>query len=239
MSGGNIWFYDLNGARNGPVSVQVIRSLARQGIISESTPVSEGTSESWVSFSEVENKIVPSLTKPQPQTESVHSNPQAHAAPLQVPVAGVPQFPPSAHQNQNQNSEGNRTNQISQAGVTGFGEAISVCFHKYFTFSGRANRSEFWYFYLFSTLANIGLVILLGLIANGAPASPFLQALPLVVLVVQLALTIPSLSSGVRRLHDTDKSGWWLLIALIPIIGIIALIVFLAQRGTLQANRFG
>lgn len=98
-----------------------------------------------------------------------------------------------------------------------FGEAVSTCFTKYFTFSGRASRSEYWFFAL------LGFII--GLI-------PGLNLLGLV-------LFIPSLAVTVRRLHDTDRSGWWMLLALIPLIGGIVLLVFMCLEGTRGPNRFG
>jgi uncharacterized membrane protein YhaH (DUF805 family) len=106
-----------------------------------------------------------------------------------------------------------------------FAEAISSCFRQYVGFSGRAPRSEFWYFQLFAVLLGIGAAILDPTGAIGG--------------LVSLALLLPSLAVSVRRLHDTNRSGWWLLIALIPLVGIIILIVWWASRGEPHANRFG
>ena len=58
-------------------------------------------------------------------------------------------------------------------------------------------------------------------------------------LIVTLAMLLPTLAVGVRRLHDTDRSGWWLLIAFIPLVGIIVLIIFFVHKGTTGPNRFG
>src|SRR4051794_3761505 len=97
-----------------------------------------------------------------------------------------------------------------------FGYAIKTCLTKYADFSGRARRSEYWYFFLFNVIVDVvaGLIDL-------AIKAPVLQV------IAGLALLIPGLAAGVRRLHDTDRSGWFPLIALIPIAGIIILIVFL------------
>jgi uncharacterized membrane protein YhaH (DUF805 family) len=62
---------------------------------------------------------------------------------------------------------------------------------------------------------------------------------PFLNLIVALATLLPSIAAGVRRLHDIDRSGWWLLIGLVPLIGFIVLIVFLTKRGTEGQNRFG
>ncbi len=111
----------------------------------------------------------------------------------------------------------------------GFTEAIQSGFRNYVTFSGRASRSEYWYWVLFSILASIGGEIL-DAITGGAG---------LINLAVALGLFLPALSVAVRRLHDVDRSGWWYLIILIPLIGLIVLIVWFVTRGTSGANRFG
>lgn len=106
-----------------------------------------------------------------------------------------------------------------------FTEAISSCFRQYVGFSGRAPRSEFWYFQLFAILLGIGASIVdpTGVIGG----------------LISLVLLLPGLAVSARRLHDTNRSGWWLLIALIPLVGIIILIVWWASRGEPHANRFG
>jgi len=94
---------------------------------------------------------------------------------------------------------------------------------KYTDFSGRANRTEYWMFIVFYLLIFIGLVVVEGIIDTS-----FLT------LIFSLGLFIPSISIATRRLHDTNRSGWWQLIVLIPVIGFIVLIVFLAQEGKEQ-----
>jgi len=95
-----------------------------------------------------------------------------------------------------------------------FQESITTCFRKYADFSGRASRSEYWWFMLFYFLASAA-CSMLGQIAAG---------------LFSLAMLLPMLSAASRRLHDTNRSGWWQLIALLPIIGFIVLIVFLCER---------
>lgn len=101
---------------------------------------------------------------------------------------------------------------------------------KYADFSGRARRSEYWYFFLFYVL------IYVGLLAAGMAIGRMGAILAAVFIV---AMIIPSLSVGVRRLHDTDRSGWWLLISLVPLIGAIVLLVFSLQDSDQGDNRFG
>ncbi len=100
---------------------------------------------------------------------------------------------------------------------------------KYAQFEGRSRRKEYWSFFLLS----LGVSFVLGLI-EGLLGGPGVMQF-----IVALAMAVPSLAVGVRRLHDTDRSGWWTLIGLLPVVGWIILIVFLAQRGQVGANRFG
>ena len=102
-----------------------------------------------------------------------------------------------------------------------FFESIQTCFKKYATFAGRASRSEFWWWILFTFLASAALGIF----------SDKLSAL------FSLVVLLPTVAVATRRLHDVDKGGWWQLIGLIPIIGWIVMIVWCAQAGT-GPNRF-
>jgi uncharacterized membrane protein YhaH (DUF805 family) len=106
---------------------------------------------------------------------------------------------------------------------------------KYAVFSGRARRKEYWYFVLF----NIIIGIVLGFI-DGATGSFSPEAgMGLLGGIYTLAVLIPGIAVSVRRLHDTDRSGWWLLIALVPLIGAIVLIVFMVQDSKPEKNQYG
>lgn len=96
-----------------------------------------------------------------------------------------------------------------------FQESIKICFSKYADFNGRASRSEYWWFFLFIILIS----------AAASVVSPKLSGL------FSLATLLPSIAAATRRLHDTNRTGWWQLIVLVPLIGIIVLFVFLAQEG--------
>ncbi|MFJ5224894.1 DUF805 domain-containing protein [Streptomyces sp. NPDC088400] len=100
---------------------------------------------------------------------------------------------------------------------------------KYAVFSGRARRKEYWMFVLF----NFIIAIVLAIVDAVAGASGVISGL------YTLAMLIPSLAVGVRRLHDTGRSGWWLLIALVPLVGGIILLVFLASEGEQTSNAHG
>ncbi len=99
---------------------------------------------------------------------------------------------------------------------------------KYFVFSGRARRKEYWYFSLFSTIIYFAFVIVCELMKVRDMA-----------IIYSLAILIPSWAVGVRRLHDTNRSGWWMLINFVLIIGNIVFFVFTLQDSTPGENRFG
>ncbi len=111
-----------------------------------------------------------------------------------------------------------------------FVQAIQSGFRNYVNFSGRASRSEFWYWTLFAILLSLVTSIIDSLFFPGG-ISPLNT-------IAGLATFLPSLAVSVRRLHDIDRTGWWVLISL-TIIGIILLIYWDCQRGTAGANRYG
>lgn len=92
-----------------------------------------------------------------------------------------------------------------------FGESISVCFSKYFDFSGRARRSEYWWFYLFCSVGSF---------------------IPYIGIIVALATIIPSFAAGARRLHDIDRTGWWQSMPMVPFIigSLFILMAFVANQ---------
>ena len=121
-----------------------------------------------------------------------------------------------------------------QGGPVGFGDAIAEAFRNMFNYQGRASRSAYWWFALFQVLAWVGVLILAFIFA--AVHVPAVSILLYVAAVIGSILV--SLSLTVRRLHDSDKSGFWYLIALVPFGGIV-LLVFTLLEGTPGQNRFG
>ena len=95
-----------------------------------------------------------------------------------------------------------------------FQQSIKLCFSKYADFNGRASRPEYWWFALFIFLASA----VLSMVSNLLPG------------IFAVATLLPSLAVAVRRLHDTERSGWWLLVGLVPVVGFIVLIVFMTQK---------
>jgi len=107
-----------------------------------------------------------------------------------------------------------------------FSESVSTCFSKYFVFKGRASRSEYWWFQLIVTPSFV--------------ISDFTETdISYLFLGIALVTLIPAISVGVRRLHDTNRSGFFLLIGFIPFIGGLILLFFLIPEGTKGKNKYG
>ncbi len=104
-----------------------------------------------------------------------------------------------------------------------FQQSIKQCFQKYADFNGRAKRPEYWWFALFCFIVSMAL---------GIVGDTLYMAFSLVTL-------LPSLAVGTRRLHDINKSGWFQLLWLIPILGWLVLIYILAQEGSTESNQYG
>jgi uncharacterized membrane protein YhaH (DUF805 family) len=103
--------------------------------------------------------------------------------------------------------------------------------NKYATFSGRATRSEYWYFVLFNFLISIAVGIVSGIFGK--------EVNDLVSGLYSLAMLVPSLAVSSRRLHDTGRSAWWLLLGLVPVVGWIVLLVFFVTDTTPGDNKYG
>jgi uncharacterized membrane protein YhaH (DUF805 family) len=114
-----------------------------------------------------------------------------------------------------------------------FQQAVKSCFSKYVTFSGRATRSEYWYWVFFATLGSIVALIIdtavLGFDPSGA--TPITS-------IFDLVIALPGIAVGARRMHDMDRTAWWLLLTLTG-IGAIVLLIWFCFRGTEGPNRFG
>ena len=104
-----------------------------------------------------------------------------------------------------------------------FSSAVVTCMRKYATFSGRASRSEYWWFLLFQLLV---IALVAAVVESLVPFA-------------QLVLLLPGLAVICRRLHDTGRTGWWLLLLLVPVIGWIILLVFMLESSKTEGDRFG
>lgn len=105
-----------------------------------------------------------------------------------------------------------------------FGKSISTCFSKFFDFKGRASRSEYWWFCLFANVVGFGSILVV--------------KTPVLYLLINTVLSIPVLSAGARRLHDTNRSGWWQLLYM-TVIGTIPVVVWMASKPSVQVSASG
>lgn len=119
----------------------------------------------------------------------------------------------------------------------GFGAAVTSALSKYASGSGRARRSEYWWFVLFVWLINLGVGLLSALTSDSS--DPGLPVGVVAQFVVMIGLLLPLLALTVRRLHDAGFSGWWVLVGFVPFIGAIVLMIFAVLDGTHGPNEFG
>ncbi|MEZ4615064.1 MAG: DUF805 domain-containing protein [Caldilineaceae bacterium] len=110
-----------------------------------------------------------------------------------------------------------------------------MAFQRTMDFSGRSRRKEFWMFFLFNFVISLLLAIVDRMMGTAAAES----GVGILSGIYSLLVLLPSLSLSIRRLHDTGRSGWWILISLVPIIGPIVYIVFAATEGDAGTNQFG
>lgn len=117
-----------------------------------------------------------------------------------------------------------------------FIQAVGAGLRGYFKVSGRASRSEFWWFALFGLLVQFAILVVA---MTGVAHGPYGGALGLVYIFSQIAFFIPQTTLTTRRLHDVDKRGWWQLIAVVPLLGPLLLLWWSLRRGDSGRNRFG
>jgi uncharacterized membrane protein YhaH (DUF805 family) len=111
-------------------------------------------------------------------------------------------------------------------------EAFKLFFSNYINFEGRSNRGEYWWAVLAIVLVSLVLSVIDGIMtASGG--------IPILGSIFSLATLVPGISLGVRRLHDIDKSGWWMLLMIVPVVGFLVLLYFFIQRPDEAPNRFG
>lgn len=124
---------------------------------------------------------------------------------------------------------------VQQRPMLSFGEAVRSALNKYATFSGRARRSEYWWFIVFNWIVLAAAIFLDNMFGLTFGYLPY----GLLYVLAGLALVIPGLAIMVRRLHDINKSGWLILLSLIPIVGAIVLIVWFCTDSDRGTNQYG
>ncbi len=121
--------------------------------------------------------------------------------------------------------------------MIGFVDAVKLFFKRYKDFDGRSARAEYWWVQLFYAISVIILIIPMGLFSGPSGAPSLLTALP--VIVFALIGLLPMIALSIRRFHDQDKSGWFLLLSFIPYVGGLIVTAFMCIPGSKGANRFG
>lgn len=219
------YFVNSKGQQQGPVAVNDMR---RYGI-NENTLVWKAGMTQWVKAGDVDE--LKHLFMPSPPPISPERR---------QPVGGL-----------DYGMTGNSSDVYQPGGRQGYQGVRSKSFldhvmtclkEKYATFDGRATRSEYWYLYLFYVLACIAAYIvfaILGLVFSGGDEDGVFIGGIIGVMLMALALFCPMLSAGVRRLHDTGKSGLWYLICFVPYVGSIVLLVFFCLAGDAHDNQYG
>ena len=218
------WHYAEGGASKGPFTTEQMAAMVRSGMIGAQTQVWSPAMGAWAPLAQSPLAGQVPLQPPGP--------PPAGAG---MPGGGYPSAQAAMHgAGQHAAAAGAALSAATGSGiVANMVAAVTTCLNKYVVFSGRAARPELWYFVLAAFLMNIVIAI-----ADMVLAFIGIWFSPLGLLFA-LAVFLPSIAVGVRRLHDSDRSAWWLLILLVPGIGSIVLLVFYCLPGTPGRNRFG
>ncbi|MFY1694767.1 MULTISPECIES: DUF805 domain-containing protein [unclassified Solwaraspora] len=116
-----------------------------------------------------------------------------------------------------------------------FTAAVRSALTRYVGFRGRARRAEYWWFVLFTAIVAVVASILDVTLGTGFEG----EGIGVFYMIAILGIALPSLAVAVRRLHDTERSGWWVLISPVPLIGPLTMLIFTVQEGSPGPNRFG
>lgn len=114
-----------------------------------------------------------------------------------------------------------------------FSQAVRMAFDSYCRFQGRSSRSEYWWWVLFVAILSFCIGIIESILGFSMTAVQTTSG------ILSLVLLLPGLGLSVRRLHDINKSGWWILLGLIPVVGAIVIIIWFAQNSQMQDNQYG
>ena len=122
----------------------------------------------------------------------------------------------------------------------GFGEAVRLFFKNYTNFQGRSRRAEYWWPMLMYVIVYVAFLLISGIGSAMGDLGVILIAIAgLAYVVFGIAIIVPMFAVTFRRLHDTDKSAWWMLISFIPLVGGIVLLIFTVMEGTKGTNKYG
>ena len=220
-------FIDNNGSEISVNSLSSLQALVDSEMVKENTKIKAGLRGKWTTASKIQELVFIKEVIPEVEAEEV------------IPEAEAEEVIPEAEAEEEKSEYELEEDKIDKAyddeniiGLNLF-KAMQICFKKFFNFKDRASRSEYWYFQLVFTILSLPLFIYedssndTHLIYTGISA------------IIVLILFIPAISVSVRRLHDINKSGWFVIISVIPYIGWIILAIMLIGKGTLGKNKFG
>lgn len=220
-----IWWYAINGEQKGPVDAAEFDMLVAASTIGPDTLVwREGMSDWAAAAVALPDEMFPSgwsrpASAPPPPPMRNREPAPAETAPSSGRTGAGGPWPSGAMD--------------VDEHPTQFMDAVKACFNRYARFQGRARRPELWYFALFNLIVNI----VLGIVDMSIFGMD--SGMSLLSNIYGLAVFVPALAVGARRLHDIGKSGWWQLIGLIPLVGWIILIIWFASRGDDRNNEYG
>ena len=243
-------FIDNNGSEISVNSLSSLQALVDSETIKEDTKVKAGLRGKWTTASNIE-ELVFNQEVIEEENETVAPEENETVAPEDdiKSFTTIEEKPEEVSAQQFQTKKEHKSNEKTEVTIEeknelneeiiveekpekiNFFDAIKICFNKYFVFDGRASRSEYWWFFLFTIIIDI-LCELLD-ISMGYEYGEFG-----LFFFISLITVIPGIAVTARRLHDTDKSGWWMLISF-TIIGVIPLLVWLISQGDEKENRFG
>ena len=192
---------------------------------------------------EVIPEVKPKEVEPEDKPEEVipeveHEDKPEEVIPEVEPEEVIPEVEPEEEKLEYELEEEKRDKTYDDENIEGlnFFDAIKTCLRKYFVIKGRASRSEYWFLQLLFT----PLAMYVGFWSDPVSAGT-IDPPPLYILstIIVLFLFIPSITSQIRRFHDKDKSGWFILINIIPLVGWLIALVMLLDKGTPGKNRFG
>ena len=211
-------FIDNNGSEISVNSLSSLQALVDSEMVKENTKIKAGLRGKWTTASKIQELVFIKEVISEVEAEEV-----------------IPEAEAEEEKSEYELEEDKIDKAYDDENIIGLNlfKAMQICFKKFFNFKDRASRSEYWYFQLVFAIVSLPLFIYedssndTHLIYTGISA------------IIVLILFIPAISVSVRRLHDINKSGWFVIISVIPYIGWIILAIMLIGKGTLGKNKFG
>ena len=244
-------FIDNNGSEISVNSLSSLQSLVESETIKESTKVKAGLRGKWTTASNIEElifikevleepkkEVIPEVKPKEVEPEDKPEEVIPEVEPEDKPEEVIPEVEPEEEKFEYELEEEKRDKTYDDENIEGlnFFDAIKTCLRKYFVIKGRASRSEYWFLQLLFTPLAMYVGFWSDPVSTGTIDPPPLYILSTIIVML---LFIPSITSQIRRFHDKDKSGWFIFINIIPLIGWLIALVMLLDKGTPGKNRFG